>query len=66
MNIFLRNSLFFEILSLYLPKEPRIYDLRAVRCRRHNGANGGGALLVSGCALGSWQIDSRSLKRRNN
>lgn len=52
MNIFLRNALFFEILSLYLPKEPRIYDLRAVRCRRHNGANGGGALLVSGCALG--------------
>ena len=52
MNIFLRNSLFFEILSLYLPKEPRIDDLRAVRCRRHNGANGGDALLVSGCASG--------------
>lgn len=52
MNIFLRNSLFFEILSLYLPKEPRIYDLRAERCRRHNGANGSVALLVSDCALG--------------
>lgn len=53
MNIFLRNSLFFEILSLYLPKEPRIYDLRAERCRWHNGANGSVALLVSDCALGS-------------
>ncbi len=66
MNIFLRNSLFFEILSLYLPKEPRIYDLRAERCRRHNGANGSVALLVSDCALGGWVVDSRSLKRRNN
>ena len=66
MNIFLRNALFFEILSLYLPKEPRIYDLRAERCRWYNGANGSVALLVSAYALGGWMVGPRSLKRRNN
>ena len=34
MKIFLRNALFFEILSLYLPMKPRISMLMAVRRRR--------------------------------